>query len=118
MGALYHSVPLWLPPQRLSFHRILPVLYIFITAGGWGRSLHKRPSPLPFWRVTEQRKWIKGVEGQGLITPLCAELSDGQRLSVGRQLAAMEQTEEEGNVMSPRDRPVSGRAMRHEDGSL
>lgn len=70
------------------------MLYIFITAGGWGRSLYSRPSPLPFQGVTAQRKWIKEVEGQGLITPLCAETSDGQRLSVGHGLAATEQTEE------------------------
>lgn len=59
------------------------MLYIFIRAGDWGRSLHSRPSPLPFRGVTVQRKWIKGAQGQGLITPLRAETSDGQRLSVG-----------------------------------
>lgn len=62
-----------------------------------------------------QRKWIKGVEGQGLITLLCAERSDRQRLSVGHRLAATEQKEEEGNMMSPQETPVSRRAMRRVD---
>ena len=118
MGSLVPlNTSLAAPSASFFSQQVLPVLYVFITAGGWGRSLHSRPSPLPFRGVTVQRKWIKGAEGQGLITPLCAETSDGQRLSVGHRLAAMEQTEEGGNVMSPRDRPVSRRVMRHGDGS-
>lgn len=50
------------------------------------------------------------MEGQSLITLLCAEMSDGQRLSVGHRLAAMKQTEEGKIVMSPQDRAVLGTA--------
>lgn len=113
--ALYHSIPLWMPSQHLSFHNESFLCFtssLQLEAGAAASTAS--PSPPPFRGVTAQRKWIKGAGGQGLITPLCAETSDGQRLSVGHRLAAREQTEEGGIVMSPRDRPVLGRD--HGDG--